>query len=642
MGQTVIAKTDACEHEQRYRELFEYSHDGIFLLDVTRDGRFRIAGFNPSEEQLVGISSRRASGRYIEELFPADLASVLTANYRRCVAAARPISYEEELSLPGGRRAFKTTLIPVFDKEGRVHRIIGVARDITKERAATVELRASEERFRALAENIREVFWMIDATRSTILYVSPGYEATWGRTRQSLREAPRSWLDGVHPADRARVEAWLTRQRDGMIEITYRILRPDGSQRWIRDRSLPVRGEDGEITCFVGFADDITTVIQAEERLAQTQKLEALGRLAGGVAHDFNNMLSVILSYTGLLLGALEPGELREDAEAVRQAAESAAGLTRQLLAFSHQQALRPTVLELGQTVAGMKRMLEGILGEDIDLVLPETESECLIEADPGQIERVIMNLAVNARDAMPQGGRLTLGTANVKTYPARNAEHAGLEAGQYVELTVADTGTGMDTETRKRIFEPFFTTKEKGKGTGLGLATVFGIVEQSGGAIRVDSALGKGATFRVFFPRVEGDAGTRAMVTQSGEALRGTETILLTEDEPQVRAAARSVLRRCGYDVLEAENAGEALLICEQHRGRIDLLLTDVVMPRMSGSDLARRLAVLRPEMKVLYMSGHAYESLSRHGVPATGVAVFQKPITPESLARKVREVLG
>jgi two-component system cell cycle sensor histidine kinase/response regulator CckA len=379
-----------------------------------------------------------------------------------------------------------------------------------------------------------------------------------------------------------------------------------------------------------------------EERWVQAQKLQALGRLAGGVAHDFNNILSVILSYSEIALDALEPGELRADIETVHKAAESAADLTRQLLAFSHQQVLRPRVIDLGQIMSGMKRMLGRVLGEDISLALLDATAECCIHADPTQIENVIMNLAVNARDAMPQGGTLTMEARKVEVDPAHNPEHAGLEAGPRVALIVADTGTGMDSETRRRLFEPFFTTKERGKGTGLGLATVFGIVEQSGGAIRVQSAPGKGATFRVFFPCAGRVATGRGMTIRPGAVLGGTETILLAEDDAQVRALASSILRRRGYNVLEAENAGEALLICEQARGVIDLLLTDVVMPRMSGRELARRLGPLRPEMKVLYMSGHGEESLVRHGVPFAENAVVQKPITPEALARKVREVLG
>jgi PAS domain S-box-containing protein len=504
------------------------------------------------------------------------------------------------------------------------------------------ELGASEARFRAIAENIREVFWMTNATKSVILYVSPAYETIWGRTCQSLREAPASWLDAVEADDRARVEAWVAGQREGSTEITYRIVRPDGTKRWIRDRSFPVRDDDGEITSFVGLADDVTALIRSEERLAQAQRLEALGKLAGGIAHDFNNMLSVIICHSDFLVNALEPGELRKDAEVVREAAVRAADVTRQLLAFSHQQVMQPKVLDLGQVVVGMKRMLGRVLGEDIDLVLPEAPSACFIDADPGQIERVIMNLAVNARDAMPQGGRLTIDVAKLTIGPVPGPARAGLEAGPYVVLAVGDTGTGMDTETRKRIFEPFFTTKEKGKGTGLGLASVLGIVEQSGGAIRVESAPGKGATFSVYLPAVAGGADSRAMPTQPGAALRGTETVLLAEDEPHVRATARSILRRCGYTVLEAQNAGEAILLCEQHGGPIDLLLTDIVMPYMSGRKLAERLAPLRPDMKVLYVSGYAGELVEHHGVASGSVPFLQKPITPEALARKVREVLG
>jgi PAS domain S-box-containing protein len=429
------------------------------------------------------------------------------------------------------------------------------------------------------------------------------------------------------------LSACMTSRRESSMKNDF--VYPDGSKRTFELRVRP---------CDVGvlvMSVDVTDEQRLEEQLRHAQKMEAIGRLAGSVAHDFNNVLSVILSLSSMVLGDLKQIDpLRIDLESIKKAGERGADLTRQLLALSRQQVLSPRTVNINQSVLEAERMLRRLLREDVELVSYCERGLSKVRVDPGQIDQIILNLAINARDAMPEGGKLTIETKNVELEASYTTEHFGSTPGPHVMLAVSDTGIGMSRETQARIFEPFFTTKELGKGTGLGLSTVFGIVKQCDGNIWVYSEPGGGTTFRVYFPVFEGP-DTIAPEAAEPTTLQGTETILLVEDQEDVRKVAQQILRRYGYHVIEARNAGEAWLSAERHPRTIHLLLTDVVMPQMSGRELAERLSRTRPELKVLYMSGYTENSVVQHGILDSGIAYLQKPILPESLARRVREVL-
>ncbi len=517
---------------------------------------------------------------------------------------------------------------------------------VAYERAAlTRRISATESLYQTLVEQIPAIIYYRSLERpGAPSFVSPQIEPLLGYDPAEAIADPDFWQKRIHPDDRERVlesqRAFLPSELRSPIRIEYRAVRKDGTVIWVHNYALAVRDEAGRARFVMGVIFDVTEPKKLEEQLRQAQKLDAIGKLAGGVAHDFNNLLTVILTYASLLIEKVNGEDpMRDDLSEILSAGNRARVLTSRLLAFGRQQVLSPRIVDLSETVAGMKEMLRRLLGEDIDLRTRTPAGLHKVKADPHQIEQVILNLAINARDAMPKGGLLTIEAANVDLDPDFPRVQLGVAPGPYVMLAVSDNGMGMDRATQARIFEPFFTTKEQGKGTGLGLSTVFGIVQQSGGTIWFYSEPGRGTTFKVFLPRTsESSVSAPPSVRQ---AVRGTETVLVAEDDDQVRKLVLNILRRYGYRALEAKDAAEALRHCERHEGPIHLVLTDVVMPHISGRELADQLAAMRPDLQVLFMSGYTEDAILRHGIASTAVSFVQKPFTAVELARKVRATL-
>ncbi len=481
---------------------------------------------------------------------------------------------------------------------------------------------------------------MITDPNGIITYVNPTFEQMSGYDRaEVIGQNARILRSGRHDAEFYR-SMWTTLLAGRVWTGDIINRRKDGDTFEVQAAISPIRDADGQVVNYLLISRNVTVERQLEQQLRQAQKMEAVGRLAGGVAHDFNNLLMAISGYSQLLLDGLEEGDARREyADEIIRAARQAASLTQQLLAFSRRQVLTRRILDLNTVVAEIQKMLTRLIGEDIDLVTSMAPELGKVRADRSQIEQVIMNLAVNARDAMPRGGRLLIETANVELDEDYIWTHAGARVGPYVMLGVSDTGVGMDAEIQSHVFEPFFTTKPKGEGTGLGLATVYGIVKQSDGYISVESEPGRGSTFRIYLPRVEEADGEEQVDAPSGG---GSETILLAEDEREVREVVSAFLQEAGYSVIEAGDGEEAMRAAEEYDGPIHLLLTDVVMPRLSGRELAQRLLAERPATRILYMSGYTDDAVLRHGVLESEAAFLQKPFTADILQRKVREVLG
>ncbi|MGZ5434577.1 MAG: PAS domain S-box protein [Pyrinomonadaceae bacterium] len=528
----------------------------------------------------------------------------------------------------------------VADDAGRPLGMRGVTTDISERRRAEEALRESEERYRDLVENAHDIIYSHDL-EGNYTSVNKAGQVTTGYTREEALKL--NMADTVAPEWRDKAKDMMRRKLAGERVTAYEmeLLAKDGRRVAVEVNTKLVYA-NGKPVAVQGIARDVTERKQLEDQLRQSQKMEAIGQLAGGVAHDFNNLLTAIIGYSGLALQRIEDeSPLKPYIEEIKKAGDRAANLTRQLLAFGRKQILQPLPLNLNDVITDLNKMLRRLIGEDIRLAARLDLDLKKIKADPGQIEQVLMNLVVNARDAMPRGGSLTIETANIQIDEEYAGRHIGVSPGAYVMLAVSDNGTGMDHETQAKLFEPFFTTKEKGKGTGLGLSTVYGIVKQSGGNIWVYSELGHGSTFKIYLPQVDDPVRTAQTKLEDDSIPGGSETVLLVEDEDVVRGLAQRILEEAGYRVITAHGGEEAVTWCANNAETIHLLLTDVVMPETSGKELAERLTSLRPQTKVLFMSGYTDEAIVHHGVLDSNVEFIQKPFTPTALSRKVRQVL-
>ncbi|MEZ5285209.1 MAG: response regulator [Vicinamibacterales bacterium] len=622
--------------ERRYRSLVEGSIQGIL---IHAGGTIRFA--NPAFARMLGAPGADAlEGTSIWTFIdPDDRARLEQFVEARSRGTPDAVRFEVRCIRHDGTRIWLDCITSpvVWDDEPAV---LETVVDITARKQMEADLRVSEERFRLLADHINEAFIITELPSFRPIYLSGAWEQIWGRPTQEAFDDQTLWFHTIHPDDRQGVLDNQIRIAAGEPTVdVFRIERPDRSWCWIRTRAFPVRSQNGQVQRMVALAEDITETRRSDEELQQSQKMEAIGRLAGGIAHDFNNLLSAILGFSDLLLedlGADHPSH--PDVDQIRQAARTAETLTRQLLAFSRRQILQPQDVDLNDAVRSVQNLLRRALGKSIALDVRLADSLGRIRADAGQMEQVVMNLILNARDAMPGGGRLTIETLNVAP---EGADTPQAET-PHVMLVVSDTGTGMDEETMKRVFEPFFTTKGTGKGTGLGLATVYGIVKQNQGAIQVESTVGVGSTFRVSFPVTNLPELRRPNLVPTTEAGGGTETILVVDDQQDVRAVVGEILRRHGYTVLEAGSGPQAIGLAASYRERIHLVLTDMQMPDMGGHELADRLVASLPGLRVVYMSSFTNDQRLAEGVRDATLAFVQKPFTPAVLLGTIREALG
>jgi two-component system cell cycle sensor histidine kinase/response regulator CckA len=637
--------------EQALKESKDYLNQIINCIGDTifvKDQYYRHVLVNDAMCAWTGKQREELLGKTAHELFPKAEMDPLLEQERLVFETGKECITENDLTDPqGNRRTLMTKKSLLFDEKGS-KQIVGVVRDITERKQAEEALRESEMRYRTAIEHCND--GVVIGKGTITLFANQRYVEMFGYdTPEEIVGRPASLI--AHPDEINRMEnIMLARQRGESVPSRYELkgIRKDGEPIDIEISATRTvyRGEAASLA----YVRNITERKRAEkererlqEQVRQSQKMEAVGVLAGGVAHDFNNLLSVINGYSELLLqDVAQDDPRRNDLEQIKQAGQRAASLTSQLLAFSRKQILRPITLNLDDVIVEMSKMLRRLIGEDIELVCITRPALGLIHADEGQIQQIIMNLVVNARDAMPQGGKLTIETANVDLDEDYVRKHAAVSAGPFIMLAISDSGVGMDAETQARIFEPFFTTKGQGGGTGLGLSTVYGIVKQSNGFIWVYSEPGRGTTFKIYLPRLQGEAAKLLADSEREPDLRGSETVLVVEDESSVRALAARILRERGYTVLESSNGKEALRVAQEFDGEIHLVLTDVVMPEMSGKVLISRIEAARPGIRSLFISGYTDNAIVHHGILESNVAFLQKPFTANALAHKVREVIN
>jgi len=629
-------RSEWVKREELFRLISENAADLIAVVDMHGNRIYnslsykKVLGYSP--EELRSSSS-------FEQIHPEDRERVkVAADEAWRTGVGRPMEYRIRHK-DGTWREMESTASVIRHPTGESDKLVIVNRDVTERKRAAEAVQRSEASFRSVVGDAPYGIFKADLN-GKFLMVNPALEKMLGyKSVDELLTVNLAKDIYRHPAEHQRVsELFLRDQHFKDVEVEWK--RKDGTFITVRCSGWPVKNESGSY--IEVFAEDVTERRVLERQLRMAQKMEAVGRLSGGIAHDFNNLLGVIIGYIQVIKRNLVPGQPSyEYAEEIEKAGQRAVSLTRQLLAFSRQQVLEPVILNLNTLVSEMEKMLPRLIGEDIQLNLILDPVIGQVKADPGQIEQVVMNLAVNARDAMPDGGKLTIQTANADLDAAFAREHPGSVPGQYVVLAVTDTGTGMDPETQAQIFEPFFTTKGRDKGTGLGLATVYGVVKQSSGYITVESEKGKGALFTVYLPRVDQPVATKCDSIQAPLTVSGSETILLVEDAEPLRKLAHMFLRSNGYQVLTAADGAEAQQVAARNPGPIHLLLTDVVMPGINGRVLAERLAPRYPTMKVLYMSGYTDSFIAGHGVLEQGVHLLHKPFTEEALMRKIRELL-
>jgi PAS domain S-box-containing protein len=621
------------------RAMFEDVSEGVVVYD--RDLKYVL--WNPFMESLTGLPASEVIGTSALELFPHLKRNGVDRLLARALQGERVATPDMPFTVPStGRGGWVVArYAPFLAADGTVAGVIGLVTDVTDRKRAERALRESEERYREFFDrNLAAVFW--NTLDGRILDCNEAAARLYGfDTKEELltRGAGDLYVDA---AERERLVG-LLRERGSLVNIELRLKRKDGTPFWGLANWALVPASDEAPPLLEAIAVDITERKELEERLAHTHKLEAVGKLAGGIAHDFNNLLTTILGYSDLLLRRLQDGDAsRDDVREIQRAGERAAALTRQLLAFSRKQLIEPRVLDLNGVIGDASKMLRRLVGEDVRIGLRLEPRLGRIRADAGQLEQILMNLVANSRDAMPDGGAIEIATKNTALREEDRRAYPYVQPGPYVEVLVSDTGSGIDSEVRKHIFEPFYTTKVKGKGTGLGLAMVYGIVKQSGGYVWALDRKGGGTTFRICLPIVDEPILDRPLSSSDRiRALRGTQTILVVEDEETVRNLSKGILEGSGYTVLTAKDGPSALALSSDFEKEIHLLVTDVVMPGMSGRELVNRLLPSRPFVRVLYVSGYTDETIAHHGILEPGTNFLQKPFTPSVLAKRVREVL-